>query len=74
MKVTINENKFGELKYPYLGIFNDNFTGENTIVLFFEKKTGVKLNCNDSNDINFSATWAEEKFVPFSGEIVLSND
>lgn len=75
MKVTVKEKEpeVNEKTYPYLGISTSK-----VIVLFTSISDGINSNgfCLYSpfhNKGYISSHWFERDFVPFTGEIVLSN-
>jgi hypothetical protein len=74
MKVIVNKKsekkEKKEKKYPYLGISNNK-----RIILFTGHNVGITLDQGESSHtvgIYFDI-WEENRFIPFTGEIVLSN-
>ena len=69
MKITVKDNtpKNPEREYPYLGKLQKH----DFVVLFISPGVGVRLNGEDK--CVYSDCWAEDSFVPFQGQIILSN-
>lgn len=67
--------------YPYIGIHHFNWYNyaDKVLVIFTEQRTGFCVQDDRDNDYNanrfmsFRQDWCEEDFVPYSGNINLSN-
>lgn len=76
MKAIVNEKpeQDKEQEYPYIGVCMQSGIPE--YVLFANPKCGTTLNLNKYKQWNvgyYCETWREEWFIPFTGEIVMSN-
>ena len=76
MESTIKKNENLGPKYPYLGVFlNEKDSNiEEAVILFTSKGTGVCI--YTSGNVygtlgEYSTSWAEAHFKPFTGEITL---
>ena len=78
MKSIVKEENVPVLKrdYPYLGKYV-NQNQEGCIVLFMEKRAGTVVGITGKKNWHighFSASWLENEFTVFNGEIFLKND
>lgn len=70
-----------KMPYPYIGIHQFNWEKYSTkvLVIFTEQRTGfcVQDERNDNDTFNrfmsFRQDWCEEDFIPYNGNINLSN-
>ena len=69
MQITVKDNtpKSHERKYPYLSKLQKH----DFVVLFISPGVGVRLDGEDK--CVYSDCLAEDAFVPFQGQIILSN-
>lgn len=59
-------------KYPYIGYYHDD--QDEYCVLFTRPNTGVCITDDYWPIGEYSSNWVEDNFMPFNGEITLSND
>ena len=70
--VMVDNKKEGDCNYPYLGINS----GGDRVILFTEEGKGTVLYSKDNAYYPsgwHSEGWIEENFLPYEGEIHLSN-